>query len=499
MQDVTRRKALEELARRQARKSFLAFMNYIWWMPGKFQIGRHTRAICGRLTKAVEDLKQGKSTYLMIDVPFRHGKSDMVSRAFPAFFLGACADIQPDVIVSGCSDSLAQSFTLVTKRIIESDEYKQLFHGVKLSKDVNSVTRWQIEGSAGLVTVAGINGSIMGKGGRLVIVDDYFRTAEEANSKTYRDKTWEAFTANLITRAADPCIFIVCATRWHTDDIGGRIIEKMKADAEFPRFERLSFPARKEGEYEYLFPERYSEHWYKTRRSALGSRMAAALLDCEPIGDKMRWFKDDWLVYYNRTPKLNVFIIIDSANAKKKDSDYTTMIVIGRAEDGTFYVLDMVHDRMNLGERTEKLLELHRMWRPIRVFWEQLGAMSDVDHVKLEMDNIGYHFKIDQFSQSVAKPDRIRWIEPQFEKGNIILPVRILRLCADGEMRDHIREFLEDEYQVYPSVKHDDMLDCLANIMHPDIHPCLYPPKSDNNARSRPATAKRSYSNFKEQ
>jgi len=475
---------LLERARRSARRDFLAFMDWCWWMPKPLLIGKHTREIAKRLSRAVEDFQLGQSTYLMIDVPFRHGKSDLVSRAFPAFFLGACQKMEPDVVLSGYSDNLAYSFTKRTKLIIQSPAYRSLFPGARLSDANNSVKEWQLANNAGIVTVAGLLGTLTGKGGALVIVDDYCKNAEEANSPTYRDKTWEAFAQNLITRASDPAIVIVCATRWHTDDLNGRILKAQKEDPDFPKFERLSFPAKKPGEYEYLFPERFTPEWYKTRRSVLGSRAAAALLDCEPVGDAMRWFKDEWVTFWHEKPQtLNKYIIVDSANAKKTKgtgSDYTTMWVIGLSNDEQFYILDCIHDRLNLKERSDRLFDLHESWKPNATFWEQVGAMSDVQHVRAEMDHRGYHFRIHEVGQTVAKGDRVRWLEPEFEGGRIHLPTRILRQCADGIMRDHIREFLESEYQLYPSVKHDDMLDCLANIKHPDVARMLIVPVTKN-------------------
>ena len=99
---ITPEQAMAELLRRKAQTDLLAFMSYCWWMPTPLRIGRHTLATCARLTKAVDDyLLHGKMTYLLINMPFRHGKSDMVSRALPAYFLGRCSEKQPNVIMSG--------------------------------------------------------------------------------------------------------------------------------------------------------------------------------------------------------------------------------------------------------------------------------------------------------------------------------------------------------------------------------------------------------------
>ena len=275
--------AKREKARRIAQRDLLAFTRWCWWQPHPFVEGRHTRAICERLTRAAADWREGKTTYLLIAVPFRHGKSDLVSRAFPAWFLGANADRQPDVIMSGYGGSLVQGFSKRVKRIMEDGRYQALFPGVLPARGSNKAAEWQVGGSAGTVVAQGLGGSLTGKGGHLIIVDDYCKNREEAASKVYRDKVWDSFRNDLMTRQNSPAsIVIVCATPWHIDDLRGRIRRHMAEDPDFPRFEEVNFPASKPGEYDFLFPERFSPRWYKAQRAAL-QRQAAALLDCEPM------------------------------------------------------------------------------------------------------------------------------------------------------------------------------------------------------------------------
>lgn len=462
-----------EILRRKASRDLLSFLQWCWWWPRETRplaIGRHTRALCRRLTKAVDDWLDGRSIYLIINMPFRHGKSDLVSRALPAFFLGRAAAHQPDVIMSGYGTSLVKTFSRKVRSIIASDAYRLVFPDVKLSETSRAVEEWQIEGSQGTVTVAGLGGAITGKGGHLIIVDDYCKNREEAESKTLRDKTWDSFSDDLMTRANAPAaIVIVCATRWHTDDIVGRIYDAMKRDPSYPRFESLVFPARKPGKdgWDTLFPELYSADWYAAQRAQLGAYSAAALLDCNPVSDEMKVFKPEWLGYYDRAPRretMNIYIFADGANAKKSQSDFTTMWVVGYGADENFYILDAVHDRLNLKERTEKIFALHRKWKPLCVFWEQVGIMADVAHIQDIQDREGYHFQIHPLSHTVAKDSRIRSLQPLFEAGRIWLPRAIPYLRADGTVSDVVREFVEDEYSTYPAVKHDDMLDPLADI-----------------------------------
>lgn len=468
---------LREKARRLAGKDLLTFLQYVWWMPQPLKIGRHTRAIADRLTRAIEDWRDGKSTFLLVNVPFRHGKSDLVSRALPAYFLGRCADRQPDIIMSGYGADLVETFALQSKNIIRSPQYQAVFPGVEIDPRRDRSDKWGVRNSVGTVTAVGLGGAITGKGGHLIIIDDYCKNHDEAYSDKLRDDTWKSFSVDLMTRRNSPAsIVVVCATPWHTDDVTGRIKYQQTHDPNFPRFEELTFPARKEGPggWDTLFPEMFDEAWYAGQRATLGPTDASALLDCNPIGAGNRTFKPEWLHYYSNAPdreKLNVYILIDSANTKRKDrdTDFTVMEVWGFGRDRNYYLLDAIRDRLDLAGRTDALFDLVEIWNPKNIFWEQVGAMSDVQHVKLEMDARGYHFPIRPIPQQVPKRDRIGWLVPPFEAGRVWMPYRLLRKRDDGLTYDFIADFVNDEFSTYPAARHDDMLDCTANLLHPHV------------------------------
>lgn len=484
-----------ELVRRRARVDLLAFIHWVWWMPRPLRVGRHTRALCNRLTRAVDDWLDGKSTYLVVNMPFRHGKSDLVSRALPAFFLGRCAAHQPDMIMSGYGTELVKGFSKKVQSILRSNAYQQLFPGVMPSATYHAVNDWQVEGSAGAVTAVGIGGSITGKGGHLIILDDYCKNREEAESKTLRDKLWESFSDDLMTRVNTPAaIVIVCATRWHVDDIVGRIFDAMKADPSYPRFETLVFPARKPGPdgWETLFPELYPKEWYDAQRAQLGTYSAAALLDCNPVTDAMKTFRLDWLCFYDKAPhrsQMNVYTFIDGANSKKEQADFTTMWTIGYGQDGNRYVLDLVHDRLSLTERTDELFRIQRdpALRPITTFWEQVGAMSDVAHVQDVQDREGWHFPIIPLNHRAPKENRIRSLVPDFEALRWWFPRTLFKKHVDGSVHDEIAEFVENEYEPFPACKHDDELDPLADVNDDEVRRvCSFPrpPATDDDAAS---------------
>lgn len=301
--DIALEKVHAELKRRgTARTTLLAFIEYVWWKPWPFLIGRHTREICARLDRAVDDYLAGKSTNLLIAVPFRHGKSDIVSRAFPVYFLARCvaAGRDPDLILTGYGDALIQGFSKDAQNILESRPVQTLFPELHLSARDRSVHSWQVEGQTGRVTATGLGGSLVGKGGDLIDLDDFCKNREEARSEVYRKKTW-GHTQDLISRRAPVSIVLVTATPWHVDDVRGRIKRAMAEDPDFPRFEELVFPAKNRGpdgkwDGTFLFPERFPAAWYLGQYAAQGS-FAPALLDCDPRVEGGNLFdvsKIDW-------------------------------------------------------------------------------------------------------------------------------------------------------------------------------------------------------------
>ncbi len=182
--------------------------------------------------------------------------------------------------MSGYGANLVQGFSKKVKNIILSRAYQNVFNEITLSRGSNSAAEWQVTGSSGMVTATGLGGSVTGKGGVLITLDDYVKSRAEARSEVYREKTWDSFTNDLLTRRAPAALVVVCATPWHVDDVRGRIKKAMADDSDFPQFEEINFPAtNKDGSY--LFSERFSDGWYRSQYATLG-KLAAGLLDCEP-------------------------------------------------------------------------------------------------------------------------------------------------------------------------------------------------------------------------
>ena len=461
--------AKAEIERREfARYNLLGFMRYCWWQPTPLIEGIHTRRIANRITRAVDDFQNGKSTFLCISVPFRHGKSDMVSRALPAWFVGACRDSQPDIMCTGYGSNLVKKFSRVSRKIVASEPYQILFPTVRLGSR-RTDAHWKVDyfrgdewrQSSGDTTVAGLKGDLAGSGYHLGILDDFCKRRDEAESEVFRDATWDSFTNDLLTRRAPVSITIVTATSWHVDDVIGRIRQHMHDDPAFPRFEFSIFPARgpgriggqivEYGDREFLFEERFGRQWYREQYASLGTYGASGLLDCSPTVESGNMFPIDRIVYHDSVkefPDCRYVRFWDVASTEKEvakdDPDYTVGVLCGvtheKSDGGDIvphlWVKDLSYGQWAATRRTAR-------WRAI--------AADDGPSVKILVEAVaGYKDAPELLASSLrgirsvapwpATKDlvaRSAVLEPVFEAGH----VHILRGPWNDFLLKHFREF----------------------------------------------------------
>lgn len=215
-------------------------------------------------------------------------------------------------------------------------------------------------------------------------------------------------------------------------------------------------------------PVLLTEEQLATVRKEMGPVTYAAQIMQNPKSDDSKGFQKEWLRYWYPNQEhsnllLNKILIVDPANAKKKNSDYTSMIVIGTGNDGNYYVVDMIHDRLNLTERADAVFALHRTHKPNTVYYERYGMMSDIQHIQYVQNQFNYRFDIAEVGGKLAKTDRIDTLIPLFEQHRIYIPRELYKVDYTGAQVDLIKSFV-DEYLSYPYGTHDDQLDCLARI-----------------------------------
>lgn len=189
-----------------------------------------------------------------------------------------------------------------------------------------------------------------------------------------------------------------------------------------------------------------------------------------PTAESMQGFKEFWLKYWQKNrPYMNHYCIVDPAQSKKKDSDYTVMVVIGTDSNRNYWLVDMVRDKLNLKEKWEKLKGLVTTWGLNEVCYEKSGLSTDGEYFQQMMEEEGFFFNIKDLNRKSAKSDRIKRLVPLFQKGRFILPRSLVYEDILGKMHDLTQEFVEEEYLFFPYSKHDDCLDAMSSILDSEI------------------------------
>lgn len=470
----------EDIEQELARKRHLNFMQYCWQKAEPLYVGIHTREICRLIDKAIDDFRKGQSTFLVIKVHFRAGKSDIVSRFLPPHFLGEFPD--KDVMVVSYGQSLSETFSKFSRSLVCSQKYKELYPDSELSGGVQS---WGFRGHIGVVTESGLTSSITGKGGHLLICDDYCASRADAESEVIRASLWEHFTNDFLTRRAPTSIVIVLATPWHVDDIIGRIERKIDEtsedyDPDFPKFKVISFPAmdgeveigkrdkKKYGDnkyhlekmkYHYLFPERFDENWYKSQFASLGVYASSGLLQCNPQIRGGNLIDCSKIVMHNDIkdfPKVKYYRIWDLAHSErqrmKDDPDWTSGTLLAYVKnDGLWHlwVKDVARIRANALERDNFIRAVaEKDGQGVTIAVE---ASIDSRDALLTMQTIFNGRRIVRSIQTHGdKVARMSYVEPIFEAGH----THILRADWNLDWLNEVKEF--------PSGKHDDQVDNLS-------------------------------------
>jgi predicted phage terminase large subunit-like protein len=474
--------AKELLARRNAKRSLVAFTKY---RNPNYQAAEHHYKIAAAL-EAVED---GTIKRLMIFMPPRHGKSELASRSFPAWFLGRNPSKQ--IIAASYNSELAGDFGREVRNIVNSPDFQNVFGDVKLSQDSQAADRWHTN-KQGSYVAAGVGTAITGRGADVLLIDDPVKDREEADSDIKRKRVKDWYTSTAYTRLMPGGAIVIIQTRWHEDDLAGWLLDESTKGGE--QWHVVSLPAIDSGG-NALWPNWYGLDRLEAIRSVIGARDWSALYQQSPVPDGGGAFRREWFQFYEERPEdvakgCNLYMLIDAANEKRKTSDYTAIWVVALNEDGNYYAVDIVRDRLNLTQRGDLVMRLHRKWKPKQVRYERYGLMADVQYIKTLQGQDNYRFEIVEVGGQTAKIDRIKRLVPIMESRKFYLPNTLYKTDSEGKLHDLVSTFIEEEALSFPVSRHDDMLDSLSRVAEPDMaliwpQPIPEPPKYDRYKRSQ--------------
>ena len=478
----------KEFAQREmARRHLLPFVQR--FMP-TYQAGWLHKVFAAKLEKFYRDVQNGACPRLMIFVPPRHGKSQLVSGMFPAWALGQ--DPTLNIIMASYTISLPQKFSRDNRALLRDRKYSTLFPDTKLSVESTSVDEWYTMDKGGL-KCAGVGGGISGFGADIFIIDDPIKDYEDSQSETVRETAKNWYTSTADTRLSPKGGMILVQTRWHDDDLAGarlamaaELRREGATEEEIEQWEVVSFPAiatcdeyidaefsihhepgpdrvkvRNDGDA--LHPQRYPLSMLKRKRAGMPSQQWSALYQQNPVPDSGEFFTKEDFVFYSAEPQLHNYPVLhawDLAVGKKAVNDYTVGmagVVIPVRNMNHIYVLDMFRRRVRGKEMIEAMVN---MWAKFGSNSSSLGLeygqiyLSVIDQLKeaFELRNLSPH--IDDSLRPVSdKRTRATPARGWMQHHRVFFPDKRLARWTEVAMEELLR---------FDAGVHDDIVDALA-------------------------------------
>ncbi len=461
---LTPEEAKKELAHRElARRHFSDFASYVY---REYKSNWHLTKMC----QALEDVYNGKIRFLLIEMPPRHGKSLHVSQLFPAWVFGKNAD--NGVIVASYSGDLATDHGRETRNLMGELEYKNVFE-TELAPDSTAKGKFHTNGK-GTYNASGVGGSVTGKGAQFFIVDDPFKDRKEADSVLIRDDRWKWLKSVARTRLTPTGAMIIMHTRWHDDDIIGRIKSEedvisyndYKNGKPVAKWVELKLQAiaeqdedeRKAGEP--LWADHYDIDELTAIKKDIGGYEWSALYQQEPVDDENRMFMPEWFKYKELTEveelSTSRYLTIDtkSTNAKDAGTDYIGVCLNFVDSDNNWYLRS---ERVKLSSKglVDLMFNWYTRYQVASIGIEKTAFTEGLKpYIDQEMRTRNMFLPIVELSHGGTRKEiRIEGLAPRYERGSIYhIKQSGTNLCAD----------LEEELLRFPIAKNDDASDATA-------------------------------------
>lgn len=419
------------------------------WLPAK-----HAVFLADSIQARIESVASGDpKNLLVIEAPPRHGKSELVSKRLPAWYLTRWP--KRNVLLSSYSAEFSRVWGRRARSIVQAISKKT---GIEVSSTQSAASDWEIAGYGGSMTTSGIGGSLTGRGASLLIIDDPVKNAEEAESATVRDSHWDWWQTTASTRIEPGGIAVIMATRWHRDDLIGRIL-KEQPDQVY----RLRLPAladdhdplgRQPGEA--LWPERWPQAALKRKQVAMARAWWEALYQQNPIASgetefPSAWFDDRWFEEWPKNYVLRTMSLDPSKGKDAKRSDYQALVKLCIGNDDVLYVqADM--KKQPIPQMIADAVDQYNQFRP-QAFGLEANAWQDLlaPDFQEEFKRQGILApEVWQINNQVNKLVRIRRISGYLSQGRI----RFKQNCPGTKI-------LIEQMIDFPSGDHDDGPDSL--------------------------------------
>lgn len=432
--------------RRSIRRSLTSWCRYAGYEPA-----RHHRLLIDKL----ERVTSGEIDRLAVFMPPGSAKSTYASILFVPWYMAQFGD--HCVIAASHTQELAEKWGRRVRNLLAEHE---LILGCALAPDSQAAGRWET-GSGGEYFAAGVGGAITGRRADLAIIDDPLKGHEQADSDLIRDKQWEWYTSDLYTRLKPNARVVLIQTRWHEDDLAGRLLAAQHSGGD--KWEVISLPAiaeeddalgRKPGEA--LWPEWEALADLERRRHVNTPRQWAALYQQRPAPEEGDYFKAEWLKPYDKVPARDTLRIYGGSDyaVTSDGGDYTVHCVVGLDPEGRMYLLDLWRGQTSSDLWVESFCDLVRDWKPIGWAEETGQIRSGVGPYmdRRQRERKAYVAR-EAFPTRGDKAIRAQSIRGRMAQEGLYVPINASWYPA-----------LRAELLSFPAGKHDDQVDALGLV-----------------------------------
>lgn len=441
-----------ELARRRYR-------NFVSHVRPDYHWSKSHEYVAGKLQAFVEAVARKESPRLMVFLPPRWGKSELTSRILPGWVLGRYPDWNVGIVSYGAE--LAEELSADARRIVLDDPYRELFgatyapdtgSSVEIDRQSKAVNHWRIAGRRGGLRAVGVGGALTGRGFDICLIDDPVKGRKEADSDLYRDDLWRWYQGTLRTRLEPGGGLLIIQTRWHHDDLSGRLLRDNSG-----QWEVVSLPAIA-GENDLLGrlvgdpldPARFDTDALEQIKRDISSRDWIAQYQQQPTPDEGAIFQRDWfrIEPLDLRPMGNIIQAWDTAFSEKREADYsvcTTWRVYTYPSGGQEYqLLNVYRARLSFPALREKVYQAAGVWRPHRIIIEDIGSGKSL--VQELRNSTG--LPIVTYRPDRDKVARAHAVTGLFEAGRVVL----------NKDAPWLETYLQEMMQ-FPAGDHDDQVD----------------------------------------
>ena len=444
----------KELEKKKIRDNYYLYLKYVY---PDYILTKFHALLCNICQSVVEKVENGQKVRICLSVPPQHGKSHTITETLPSWFIGRNNDMR--AILTAYNADIAEKFGNKNRQLVK-DFGKEIF-GITISDSQDNKTLWDIDKHHGGLYSAGILGGITSNTSQLTIVDDPFKNGAEAENPEIRQKIFDTFVDSVLTRSQGKGnAVIVIHTRWHDDDLIGRL-EKLGG------WVIVNIPCvwekgidkllgRKIGQT--LCPELgFDSEWATNMQKIMGARKWYALYQGKPYIDGGNLINRSSIKFYDDATLPKTFDAMEMScdltfGGKKSTNDNVCIGVWGRV-GANHYLIKKIKKRMSFQETLQQLRILSSNYPQARkkIVEAKANGLATIETLNRE---IGGFVEFNPGSKS--KQERFENVIPLIESGNVYLPNESI----DTTIEDDIEEMLK-----FPNATHDDFVDMLSQYL----------------------------------